>query len=84
MTALNNDDFQAHMDAETLATAEVIKGDKSRLSSAQVKAAELAQNKAAEAKGMAKVSGKPAPRFARGGVTNPPSQGGSFFNNFGR
>lgn len=53
--------WQAETDAETLAKAEVIKGDPGRLGKAQTAAAEIAENERKEAAAMSKVAGRKAP-----------------------
>lgn len=50
-------EWQARMDAETLAQAEKIKADKARLDAAQAEATKMAEDKQDEAAAMKKIAG---------------------------
>lgn len=50
-------EWQARMDAETLAQAEKIKADKTRLDAAQAEATKMAADKREEATAMSKIAG---------------------------
>ena len=50
-------DYEAKWDAETLAKAELIKNDASRLEKAQVAAGKIAEQEREEANAMARVAG---------------------------
>jgi len=66
-------EWEARYDAETLARAEEIKNDPTRLAAAQKQAAKMTEAKVEEAKAMAKVAGKGnRPTSAQsGGQKNP-------------
>ena len=51
-------EWQAHCDANTLAGAEEIKADPTRMKAAQTQAIKMAEDKEEEAKAMEKVAGK--------------------------
>ncbi len=51
-------EWQAHCDANTLAGAEEIKADPTRMKAAQAQAVKMAEDKEEEAKAMEKVAGK--------------------------
>lgn len=66
-------EWQAQYDAQTLAQAEEIKADETRLAAAQAQAKKMVENKREEAKAMAKVAGKRERGTGgqSGGQTNP-------------
>lgn len=83
-------EYEARWDAETLANAERIKADPTRLSSAQSAAKAMAEQQDEKQKAMRKVAGRkptrsPDPPKAfqgRSGPNNPPPKQGSGFNVF--
>lgn len=67
-------EWQAHDDAQTLARAEVIKNDKSRLASAQTAAAQIAKREREEANAMQKVAGPKRKADSSAAVNRQPSK----------
>ena len=79
-------EYQSRWEAETLAQAETIKDDPSRLQSAQAAAKVIADEKDKDQKSMCKIAGKktrtPAPNQGTKGYSGPnnapPKQSGGF------
>ena len=77
VTPKTEKEWQARYDAETLARAEVIKQDKSRLEAAQKAASEMAEDERKEANALSKVAGKKS-RKSPDGVKQKSSTVGTF------